>query len=102
MKILDLLAGIPINAVQRLQLQTFENEVTKLEKENADLKKRVSQLESELAAKTRLEEFVEHHGALFKRKPGGGYHSAVYCPRCKQRSEERRVGKECRSRWSPY
>src|SRR3712207_9418984 len=21
---------------------------------------------------------------------------------CKQRSEERRVGKECRSRWSPY
>ena len=22
--------------------------------------------------------------------------------RCKSRSEERRVGKECRSRWSPY
>ena len=22
--------------------------------------------------------------------------------RCKMRSEERRVGKECRSRWSPY
>src|SRR3712207_923285 len=22
--------------------------------------------------------------------------------RCRQRSEERRVGKECRSRWSPY
>ena len=21
---------------------------------------------------------------------------------CKERSEERRVGKECRSRWSPY
>ena len=23
-------------------------------------------------------------------------------PICKTRSEERRVGKECRSRWSPY
>src|SRR3712207_7539409 len=24
------------------------------------------------------------------------------CIRCRERSEERRVGKECRSRWSPY
>ena len=35
------------------------------------------------------------------RRPGGGRKSAVE----KQpglRSEERRVGKECRSRWSPY
>ena len=24
------------------------------------------------------------------------------CARCLTRSEERRVGKECRSRWSPY
>src|SRR5436309_16075635 len=24
------------------------------------------------------------------------------CPRPRPRSEERRVGKECRSRWSPY
>ena len=24
------------------------------------------------------------------------------CERCVRRSEERRVGKECRSRWSPY
>ena len=27
----------------------------------------------------------------------------AYCPNgCVDRSEERRVGKECRSRWSPY
>ena len=25
-----------------------------------------------------------------------------WAPRCMPRSEERRVGKECRSRWSPY
>ena len=26
----------------------------------------------------------------------------IYYPRVSGRSEERRVGKECRSRWSPY
>ena len=33
--------------------------------------------------------------------PSTVYHqtSTIYCP---SRSEERRVGKECRSRWSPY
>ena len=40
----------------------------------------------------------------------GGYTAALYAARAgldtivleKLRSEERRVGKECRSRWSPY
>ena len=27
---------------------------------------------------------------------------SAYCPDILVRSEERRVGKECRSRWSPY
>ena len=26
----------------------------------------------------------------------------IYFPEIQNRSEERRVGKECRSRWSPY
>jgi len=29
-------------------------------------------------------------------------HHPLDCPICDKRSEERRVGKECRSRWSPY
>ena len=29
-------------------------------------------------------------------------HTLRHLPEDKQRSEERRVGKECRSRWSPY
>ena len=35
---------------------------------------------------------------------GGGGHAYEVCRRLgeKGRSEERRVGKECRSRWSPY
>src|SRR2546426_12343069 len=32
---------------------------------------------------------IEEHG---RKRPA--------CPKCKSRSEERRVGKECRSRWS--
>ena len=28
--------------------------------------------------------------------------SETECKKAEQRSEERRVGKECRSRWSPY
>src|SRR5258705_11867356 len=37
--------------------------------------------------------------------PGLGrfaFENAVACPHPQERSEERRVGKECRSRWSPY
>ena len=31
-----------------------------------------------------------------------GWYGQCGDPVCKERSEERRVGKECRSRWSPY
>src|SRR5256886_17677365 len=45
---------------------------------------------------------------LVARGPGGGRGNARFAsstnraPRRADRSEERRVGKECRSRWSPY
>ena len=32
----------------------------------------------------------------------GDFEGAVACGLARTRSEERRVGKECRSRWSPY
>src|SRR5256885_17271814 len=32
----------------------------------------------------------------------GDRHDIIHTQSCKYRSEERRVGKECRSRWSPY
>src|SRR3712207_7291506 len=34
--------------------------------------------------------------------PGGPCRGRPSAPAAAQRSEERRVGKECRSRWSPY
>jgi hypothetical protein len=49
-----------------------------------------TQLDSTLKEKQALEdvqqtkeELVEHRGAFFKRKHEGGYHEAVYCPKCR-------------------
>src|SRR5262245_7505836 len=67
----------------RDQAQALDNKVATLEQENTALKKGVGELEGQLAAKTAREEFVECRGALFKRKPMGGYHLAVYCPQCR-------------------
>ena len=53
-----------------------------------------------------LAEQIEHDGghvlAIYQEPVGE--HWQIFCllPRTKVRSEERRVGKECRSRWSPY
>src|SRR5260221_12119854 len=41
-------------------------------------------------------------GYIAKRHCGGGLTAGLADPHCCSRSEERRVGKECRSRWSPY
>ena len=40
----------------------------------------------------------------YKILPGdvGKYRDSIFLERAIVRSEERRVGKECRSRWSPY
>ena len=40
----------------------------------------------------------DHAARLFELSEGGNIYTRLQNPR----SEERRVGKECRSRWSPY
>ena len=82
--ILELIADVPTNAVLRLQAQALEKKVAELEQKCAGLESQVSSLQSELAAKTIPAEFVEHRGALFKRRPNGGYYDDVLCRRCKQ------------------
>ena len=41
---------------------------------------------------------ARHEANMSSHEEGQGEHEAVF----ERRSEERRVGKECRSRWSPY
>jgi len=69
-------------ALLKEQAQPVLDEAAQLREENATLKQRVAQLEAELSAKARRDEFVEHRGALFKLNPRGGYHQAVFCPKC--------------------
>lgn len=64
------------------QLSKLEKEKVDLEEENAQLKETINKMKIELAKLSVHEEFVEHRGAVFKRKPKGGYHLAVYCPEC--------------------
>ena len=66
------------------QAKALEKQVEDLKAENAELKQRNSELHRKLTAKTLADEFVEHRGALFKRKPDGSYHLAVYCPHCRK------------------
>ena len=70
-------------ALLNAQLKHLVEIASQAEKEKADLAPRVVQLDQELASYRVREQFVEHRGALFKRKPSGGYIEAVYCPKCK-------------------
>ena len=66
------------------QAKALEKQVEDLKTENAELKKNNGELQRKLSAKTLPDEFIEHRGALFKRKPDGSYHLAVYCPHCRK------------------
>ena len=65
------------------QMKLVEKVAAQSEEKSTDLEIQVKKLEEELAAYRIAEQFTEHEGALFKRKPTGGYVRAVYCPRCK-------------------
>jgi ribosomal protein L37AE/L43A len=82
-------------AVERDQFELERRHTQEMAQLNAEHDHFVSQLKANHAAEVanlqaviqKLQEqqgeFVEHYGAMFKRKPGGGYHHAVYCPDCK-------------------
>ena len=64
------------------QAEAVEKQLVDSQKENATLKVKTTELESQIAYWTKKDEFVEGRGALFKRKPEGGYYVCVYCPKC--------------------
>ena len=108
MSIIEFLAGIPVNAVLRERIaaliednERLSKQVVELEQENAALKKQEGSHRSQILAASSPAEFEEHRGALFKRKPGGGYHLAVYCPNCKRSASSFHVlPYECSCGWS--
>ena len=50
-----------------------------------------------------MDKFVEKHNLLrLTQEEIENIHRPITSTEIETRSEERRVGKECRSRWSPY
>ena len=68
----------------RDQIEMLEKKAGQLEAENAALKNENLNLKNQVSALTKPQDFVEHKGALFKRKKAGGYESSAYCRKCKQ------------------
>lgn len=64
------------------QMREIEKVAIESEEKISEQEKRIHELERELARYRASEQYVEHRGALFKRKPGGGYADIVYCPKC--------------------
>lgn len=66
------------------QAKAQEKQFAELQRRAAELERENMQLKRQLAASSHAAEFVEHRGALFKRKPDGTFHLAVYCPICQK------------------
>ena len=88
-EIVDLVGSVPTNPVLREKASLFaeraerlEERLREVEKENSELRDKITVLSSEIAKFEKLQQFTEHEGALFKKHPEGGYHKAVYCPKC--------------------
>jgi hypothetical protein len=81
--LLELIADIPTNANLRLQVKALEEKVVHLEQQNAALVKENAKLVAQVSASAAASQFVDCHGALFKRKVGGGFDSTVYCFKCR-------------------
>lgn len=67
----------------REQIEKLTNEITDLNKKLSDSQAEIVKLQKQLSEKTASEEYIEHRGALFKRKPSSGYDNTVYCPLCR-------------------
>jgi len=105
-----ILSQLPTNSVLRERVEFLKDRIEALEKrlqdleqENTNLRSRLAVFEDSEVEKALSPDFVEHRGALFKRKPGGGYEPTVYCPDC-QRSTSSLMGQlpyHCaRCKWS--
>jgi hypothetical protein len=84
-----LIAEVGTSSVLRERLLMLKDRLLEAEEEKLSLQRTIrdqeqelSDLRQQLEKKVTEDQFVEHRGALFKRKPSGSYHRAVYCPHC--------------------
>jgi hypothetical protein len=79
---------LSINLREKLEqklalIEKLEQENVQLKAQNAQLLERINAYNEEKKEYIKFkEEFVEHRGGLFKRRPGGGYHNTVFCIKC--------------------
>lgn len=71
-------------ALLKDQFVLLESKVANLEQENARLLAANHELEQQTASQAVTEQYKESRGALFKKRAGGTYVLAVYCPVCRQ------------------
>src|SRR5260221_10497942 len=76
---------------------TKSKSLQELKKSNGKSQDRINDQADSLEKRLR-----EQYASLDKKMSGYSALSAYMNQQVSQRSEERRVGKECRSRWSPY
>lgn len=65
------------NIKLKIEIHDLEADIFHLKNENQDMGEEISDL------RMIQQEFVEARGALFKRLPGGGFDTTVYCPGCR-------------------
>src|SRR2546425_5937822 len=88
------LTEIQANAILDMKLQRLTQlEREKLIQEYAETIKKIAHLKSVLASEALVRQIIKNELLALKEE---------YQDERRTRSEERRVGKECRSRWSPY
>ena len=70
------------------QAEKLQRKVLKLEKQLSVCNKALTKLQNnkdqyeQRIKDGKLKQFVLHRGGLFKMKPSGRFHKAVYCPEC--------------------
>src|SRR2546430_5589740 len=89
----DGIRDLTVTGVQTCALPIFKMEVERKRRQH----------EAFLAEVTKIvEDKMSEHGIPCQTEARIKRLYSIYVKLKKQRSEERRVGKECRSRWSPY
>lgn len=68
--------------VVRSRGKSLEQQLAEREKEVDKLRQAINAQHQHPSRTVSTREFEEERGALFKRRPEGGYHDAVYCPKC--------------------